>query len=387
VAFSPGRRPTSVPRLGQRPAVPVRWILLGIGTLGAILAFGLQTQAAARSAAQTWPPFVLVTGLLLIGIVANEDGVFAAAAAVLSRVASHRLLLYLSAMLLVALTTVFLNLDTSVAFLTPVLVQVARLRGAGEERYLYGCVFMSNAASLLLPGSNLTNLLVLANQHVHGAVFLGQMALPWIASVIVTILVVALAFRGQPVQNNAFATINRLPRLLSLTGTLIAVVLILLLTDPAIPVLLIGVVLVATRLIQGRLDLNRVRKGIDLLSLMGVYLVAVSLGTLARTWSFPATLMQHAGAAETAAIAALASVLVNNLPAAVLLGSRMPAHPQALLFGLNIGPNLAVTGSLSALIWWQAARSVDAQPSARRYSAIGIILVPLTLAAALLAAR
>jgi arsenical pump membrane protein len=78
-------------------------------------------------------------------------------------------------------------------------------------------------------------------------------------------------------------------------------------------------------------------------------------------------------------------VLVNNLPAAVLLGSRMPAQPRSLLLGLNIGPNLAVTGSLSALIWWSAARSAGARPSALRYSAVGIVLVPVTLAAALAA--
>jgi len=46
---------------------------------------------------------------------------------------------------------------------------------------------------------------------------------------------------------------------------------------------------------------------------------------------------------STAAIGALAAMLINNVPAAVLLGSRMPAHPRSLLFGLNIGPNLAMT--------------------------------------------
>ncbi len=77
----------------------------------------------------------------------------------LARLPGGSLPLYVVAMLLVAVVTVFLNLDTSVAFLTPVLVHLARRRGAGELRFLYGCVFMSNAASLLLPGSNLTNLL------------------------------------------------------------------------------------------------------------------------------------------------------------------------------------------------------------------------------------
>ncbi|MBJ7593791.1 MAG: hypothetical protein JF886_02845 [Candidatus Dormibacteraeota bacterium] len=77
----------------------------------------------------------------------------------------------------------------------------------------------------------------------------------------------------------------------------------------------------------------------------------------------------------------------SALRAAVLLGSRMPAHARSLLLGLNIGPNLAVTGPLPALLWWQAARSVGAQPWGRRYSAVGIVLVPLTLAAALAAGR
>ncbi|MEO8899216.1 MAG: hypothetical protein ABI473_11080 [Candidatus Dormibacter sp.] len=115
--------------------------------------------------------------------------------------------------------------------------------------------------------------------------------------------------------------------------------------------------------------------------------MAVSLGAVARVWSYPGQVMATAGSIETAAIGAAVSVLVNNFPAAVLLGSRMPLHARILLFGLNIGPNLAVTGSLSALLWWQAARSVGARPSARRYSAVGFVLVPLTIAAALAAAR
>ena len=74
---------------------------------------------------------------------------------------------------------------------------------------------------------------------------------------------------------------------------------------------------------------------------------------------------------------------VNNLPAAVLLAPHRPAHPEGLLLGLNLGPNLAVTGSLSALLWYQAARRVGARPWARTYSRIG--LVPLSIAAALAA--
>jgi arsenical pump membrane protein len=81
----------------------------------------------------------------------------------------------------------------------------------------------------------------------------------------------------------------------------------------------------------------------------------------------------------------VAAVALNNLPAAVLLAPHRPAHPEGLLLGLNLGPNLAVTGSLSALLWYRAAQRVGARPSARTYSRLGLVLVPLSIAAALAA--
>jgi arsenical pump membrane protein len=95
--------------------------------------------------------------------------------------------------------------------------------------------------------------------------------------------------------------------------------------------------------------------------------------------------MGSASGWETAAIGALASVAFNNLPAAVLLGTRVPPHPRALLIGLNIGPNLAVTGALSALLWLTIGRASGAAPSIRRYSLVGIVVAPAAIAAALLA--
>jgi arsenical pump membrane protein len=95
-------------------------------------------------------------------------------------------------------------------------------------------------------------------------------------------------------------------------------------------------------------------------------------------------LLDGAGRWQTAGIAALASVLVNNLPAAMLLSAHVPAHPRALLVGLDLGPNLVVTGSLSAVLWWQVARANAARPSIVRYTKVGIVLAPLTIAASLL---
>src|SRR5207248_6954156 len=118
-------------------------------------------HAILGAAGQAWRPFVLVAGLLLVGAVAAADGLFEALGAQLARTRLGARGLLLALLGLVAAVTAVLNLDTSVVFLTPVLVHAARRRNLDERPFLYGSVFMSNSASLLLPGSNLTNLLVL----------------------------------------------------------------------------------------------------------------------------------------------------------------------------------------------------------------------------------
>jgi len=86
---------------------------------------------------------------------------------------------------------------------------------------------------------------------------------------------------------------------------------------------------------------------------------------------------------HTAVVGAVFSVLVNNLPAASLLAARVPPRPFALLVGLNIGPNLFVTGSLAWLLWLRSAKSAGAHPSIARASLLAAVAVPLSMAAAL----
>jgi hypothetical protein len=110
---------------------------------------------------------------------------------------------------------------------------------------------------------------------------------------------------------------------------------------------------------------------------------ADTVRALDRASAFPGDVLHSAGSLTTSAVAAGASVLVNNLPAAVLLSAKAPAHASALLLGLNLGPNLAVTGSLSALLWWRAARTVGARPSVSAYSRQGLVLAPIAILGAL----
>ncbi|HEY2704040.1 MAG TPA: SLC13 family permease, partial [Candidatus Dormibacteraeota bacterium] len=190
--------------------------------------------AALSAAAQAWPAFVLVAGLLLIGLVADDDGLFSSAGRALARAARHRGLLFAGSVVLVATVTAVLNLDTSVAFLTPVLIHAARSRGDGEARLLYGSLLLANAGSLLLPGSNLTNLIVLGHLHLTGGRFLARMWLPWLVAVVVTAVVIA-ALERRPAPPRAGAAGRDRPVLgLGLAAVGATVVLVLVLENPAL---------------------------------------------------------------------------------------------------------------------------------------------------------
>jgi arsenical pump membrane protein len=354
------------------------------GCAGLAAAFAAAPAAARSAAGQDWSPFVLVSGLLLIGMVADGDGLFAAAGRELARLARRPTTLFVGAVVLIGLVTATLNLDTSVAFLTPVLVYTARGRSLGEAPLLYGVLMLSNAGSLLMPGSNLTNLIVLGHLHLSGAHFLARMWLPWLAALMVTAAVIAVAERGSLRAKPGDLAPSQRPVLgLGLAAVAAATVLVVALRASAIPVAAVGVAAAVIRLGQRRHSLTDAADVLGVPVLIGLFGTAVALGTLGRSWAGPAHLLGHLDSWATAALAAITSVLVNNLPAASLLAARTPPHPFALLVGLNLGPNLFVTGSLAWILWLRAARAADSQPSLTKASRLGAVAVPLSMAASL----
>jgi arsenical pump membrane protein len=334
---------------------------------------------ASHAAGQVWPAFVLVAGLLLVGVVAEADGLFAAAGAALARAPGGTRTAFLLSLAVVTVVTAVLNLDTSVFFLTPVLVHLARTRGAEETPFVYGAVFMSNAASLFLPGSNLTNLITLHGEHVSGADFLARMWAAAICAVVVTAVLLLAVFRRELARPAIAAYETVRPRVaVGAAAVTAATLLVLLLAEPALPVLGVGVAAVLVE----RVPRERLKEAVDLRVLAGLFVVAVLLGAAGRWWTEPAQLLDRLGRVGTGVAGVVAALCVNNLPAAVLLTPHPPAHPRALLLGLNLGPNLAVTGSLSAFLWLRVARNLGATASVRTYSRVGAVLVPASLAVA-----
>jgi arsenical pump membrane protein len=354
---------------------------------GVVVATVCAPAAARSAAAQVYAPFVLVAGLILVGLVADGDGLFEWVGHRLAGLAPNGIVLFAGSVVATAVVTAVLNLDTAVVFLTPVIVHAARSRGVGETPFVVSCVLVANAGSLPLPGSNLTNLIVIGHLRLSGGEFLHRMALPWVAAVVVTAVVVGVAERRR-LRASARPADRPGPPVLGvgLAAVVVSTVLVVVLRAPALPVAAVGVVAIGVRLHSGREHGTHVRKVLGVPVLVALFGLAVALGTLGREWSGPARLLAHLDAVGTAAVAAASTVLVNNLPAAALLAARTPPHPFALLIGLDIGPNLFVTGSLAWVLWWRTVRDSGGTPPTTRAVVLGLLTVPVAMAAALAAA-
>jgi arsenical pump membrane protein len=380
-----------LPRMSVRGAPPsasavtspigtsLEWSVGALGCAAALAAALWSPHHAAGAAVQDWPPFVLVAGLLLVGLVAHEDGLFDWTGTTLARLARRGWMLYVGTTVLVVVVTTLLNLDTAVTFLTPVVIYAAR-NGELEVPLVYACLLLSNAGSLLLPGSNLTNLIVLGHLHLSGGAFFSHMAPAGLAAAAVTSLVVGTLNRSR-LRGVPGAAPERPKLVLGIGVVAVAAVTVFVLVlgpgPAAVAVVCTGVVAVVLR--------RRPARAVGVLSaplLVGLFGIAVALGALGRAWSGPQTVLSHVGPWGAAAVGGLASLLVNNLPAASLLAARTPPHPFALLVGLNVGPNLFVTGSLAWVLWLKAAHAAGARPSVRRAALLGVASAPLAVAAA-----
>ena len=364
----------------RRATGPAALAALGCAVLGTT--FAVDFRVARAAAGQVWSPFVLVTGLLLIGLVANDDGVFEWFGAMLTRISSRGAVVFAGAATVIVVVTATLNLDTAVAFLTPVLIHTSRRRGGDDAPWLYGVLLLANAGSLWLPGSNLTNLIVLGHLHLTGAAFAARMWLPALGASLITAVSVAVLGRHALVTSEVRDPVPAPSIGVGTVAVVAAVLAVIFLANAALPVALIGLMAVGWHLARRRVALRDVAAVVGPGTLIGLFATAVALGTIGRVWSLPSQLLSHANASTTAIAAALVAVLVNNLPAASLLGARVPPHPFSLLVGLDLGPNLFVTGSLSWVLWFRSARLCRSSPSVRRTTRVGIVASVLSIAAA-----
>ena len=300
-------------------------------------------------------------------------------------------------------TTAVLSLDATAVLLTPVVLATVRSTGAPPRPHLYATAHLSNTASLLLPVSNLTNLLAYSAAGLSFTRFGALMAGPWLVAVAAEYLLFRMVFRHELVDRPVpTTTVGNEPVpvlvLSVLAVTLVGFAVISLVgLSPAWAALAGASVLAVRSLSQGRSTPAGILGWINLPFLafvlaLGVVVKAVMVNGLDSAAA--RLLPSGTGLAALFAIAAVAAVLsnlVNNLPAVLVLlplaAATGPGAVLAVLIGVNIGPNLTYIGSLSNLLWRNLLHQYGEPTSARQFSALGLLTVPVSLVAAVITLR
>ncbi|WP_314146674.1 SLC13 family permease [uncultured Leifsonia sp.] len=346
---------------------------------------------------RVWPILLFVVGVTVVTEFAAEAGVFTQVAQLTARWGGGRgWLLWLLVVVVAALSTVFLSLDTTAVLLTPVVIVLARHAGLNPLPFALTTVWMANAGSLLLPVSNLTNLLA---QHAMGdptpAAFAALMAAPAIVAMIVPMIVVFLVARRSLLVRYSTGEEERIgdPVLFWVSAAVVVALLPLLVSGiPVwIPACAGALVLLAVFLVRCR---SVIRFGLVpwqlVLLASGLFLFIEALhanglgALLARvsgTGEDPLALLRLSVTGMVGANA------VDNLPAYLALepAAGSPVRLAALLIGVNAGPLITPWASLATLLWHQRLTSFDVEIRWRRYILLGAIVAPVTVVLATLA--
>jgi arsenical pump membrane protein len=379
-------------------AVPAAALVIGTGAISA--------GDARQEAMRLGPVIGFLAAVLVLAQLCDDEGLFRVGGDWMARTAAgrpRRLLVQVFA--LAAVTTAVLSLDATVVLLTPVVFATATRLEARARPHLYACTHLSNSGSLLLPVSNLTNLLAFSASGLAFGRFAGLMTLPWLA-VIGTEYAVFRRFFASDLDAGALPVADG-SEAAGATGIPVFTLAVLAVTlagfvitsaagvNPAWAALAGAVVLGIRALAQRRTSAAQLVRAADAPFLvfvlcLGIVVRAVTgnglggaLGPLVPAGtSLPALL-------GTAALAAALANVINNLPAVlVLLPLAAPSGPGAILavlLGGNIGPNLTYTGSLATLLWRRVLRQHGSGPSLWEFTRLGLLTVPAGLVIAVLA--
>jgi arsenical pump membrane protein len=374
-------------------AVPAAAILIAIGAISV-------RQAAAQIAGLA-PVVAFLGAVLVLAKLCDDEGLFEYAGAAMARTSPRGGGLLRQVFVITAVITAVLSLDATVVLLTPVvLVSVRRLR-TPVRPYAYATAHLANAASLLLPVSNLTNLLAFHAAKLSFVNFTLLMALPWLAAVAALYAVFRVFFARDLRQPPDPEEVGPAPRPPVFVLLVVALTLIGFAFSQSVDVApawvaLAGAIVLAVRsLRRGHTSLGEIARSVNVsfclfVLALGVIVQAITLNGMGRAMSavlpsgatLPALL-------TIAAVAALLANVVNNLPATLVLVPLVaPSGPVAILavlIGVNIGPNLTYVGSLSNLLWRGVLRRHDVEAGVGEYTRLGLCTVPTALVVAVLA--
>jgi len=387
-------------------ARPKGWpeAVLAVPAAGIVLAVGAVSAKHARAEFDRLLPVVgFLAAVLVLAQLGDDEGVFAACGAAMARLSGGRPSRLLVGVFVVAsVVTAVLSLDATVVLLTPVVFATAALLQVRPKAHVYACTHLANSASLLLPVSNLTNLLAFTTSGLSFVRFGALMFLPWLVVIGVEFLVlrrvfaVDLAMPAAPAPAPVSAAPLPVFALVVLALTLAGFVVTSFAGINPAWAALGGVVLLGGRALAQRRatppGLVRAASPLFLMFVLALGIVVRAVVDNGLGTAVDRVLPQGASLPALLGVAACAAVLanvVNNLPAVLALlpvaALGGPGPVLATLIGVNVGPNLTYVGSLATLLWRRVAREHDAEPAPGEFTRLGLMTVPVALVGAVLA--
>jgi arsenical pump membrane protein len=382
------------------------WALLGAALLAAFGLLPLREVAAA--VVRGTDVYLFLAGMMLLAELARREGVFdwVASHAVRTARGSRMRLFALVYGVGVAVTIVLSN-DATAVVLTPAVAAAVRKAKAEPLPYLFACAFIANAASFVLPISNPANLVVFAGAMPALPRWLAAFALPSLVSIVVTFAVLALISRRdlRGTTTSADADIARLGDSGGIALAGIGLTALALLTASAFEAPLgattcaCGVLVFLIASLRDRAAFGDILGSVSWSVLVLVAGLFVLVAGLEATGLLDVT--RHGvealtgwppvfGVLGAAAVTAAASNVMNNLPSGLIAGASVAAlHGHnalrsAIAIGIDLGPNLSVTGSLATVLWLIALRREHIEVTAWTFLRAGALVMPPALVLAVL---
>ena len=393
--------------LRPRGIAEVYWI--GSGALLLVLLRLVPLQLAGRAIAAGTDVYLFLTGMMLLSELALAFGVFDWMASVAEQHANGSALRLFTLVYLVGtLVTVCMSNDATAVVLTPAVLAAVRRAKATPLPYLFACAFIANAASFVLPISNPANLVVFRGHMPPLVHWMASFGLPSLLSIVSTYIVLRWCFRRElrarlPLdRERTHLTGNGR---LALAGIVVVAVTLMIVSalniDLGLPTCICALVIAAAVTMRARVNPLRIIKRVSwsvipLVAGLFVLMEAiVSVGALRYTaagLAWAEKLPPALGALITGAVVGIGNNVINNLPLGLIAGSTLNAgHVQgvmqnAVLIGVDLGPNLSVTGSLATILWLIVIRREGLNVGFRTFLKVGAIAMPIALALALVSA-
>lgn len=382
----------------------VYWV--GAGAVLLVVLRLVPFSLAGKAVAEGSDVYFFLIGMMLLSALARENGVFDWVASFSIQAAKGSCArLFLLIYSVGTIVTICMSNDATAVVLTPAVLAAVKKSKAQPLPFLFACAMIANAASFVLPISNPANLVVFHTGMPPLGRWLASFLVPSLLSIVVTYLVLRWCFRddlqGSLEDQHESVELNTDGKLV--LGGLALVVVVLLVTsslnkDLGLPTFIAAACVTAAVCLKNRSNpMPLVREiswsTLGLVAALFVLVDAVeSIGALHVTQQAlqrAEAMGPHVGALVTAFAVAVGNNILNNLPLGLIAGGTLAAThahgliANAVLIGVDLGPNLSVTGSLATILWLLALRKEDIQISAMDFLKVGAIAMPAALAASM----